>query len=133
MTSHSFRACLSAAWVLIPIWVVLCSAGGVASGTIDVTVDGIRARDGGDLVVALFNRESGWLDQDSTFARIVVPVLADTARVVFENVPYGTSYAVQVIHDRNICNTASGRPYPIDVLKGSFCIDFESLTGLRVG
>ncbi len=105
-------ACVVAAWVLI---LIPAAAGrGGPTGTIVVTVDGVRTKDGGDLVVALFNRESGWLDPDSTFSGTVIPVVADTARIVFEDVPYDTSYAVQVIHDRNRNGKFDMRwfPYP---------------------
>ncbi len=83
-------------------------------GTVSVTVEGIRAKDRGVLVVALFRGESGWLDPDSTFARRVVPVSADTTRIAFEAVPHDTSYALQVFHDRNENGKMDMRwfPYP---------------------
>ena len=80
-------------------------------GTLAVTVEGIRAKDRGVLVVALYRGDSGWLDPDSTFATRVFPVSADTAKIAFEAVPYDTSYA---LHDRNENGKMDMRwfPYP---------------------
>jgi uncharacterized protein (DUF2141 family) len=118
MHMKSMRSCplgfaaVVTAWVLI----VIPAAAGLddPAGTLVVRVDGVRTRDGGDLIVALFDRESGWLDPDSTVARTVLPVPADTARIVFADIPYDTSYAVQVIHDRNRNGKFDMRwfPYP---------------------
>jgi uncharacterized protein (DUF2141 family) len=83
-------------------------------GTIAVALEGIRTRDGGVLAVMLFRGGTGWLDPDSAFARVTVPVSADTARVLFQEVPFDTAYAIEVFHDRNGNGRMDMRwlPYP---------------------
>jgi len=72
-----------------------------SSGTIAVTVTGVRARDGGDLIVSLYRGPDGWLKSERAFARRVVPVAGDSAVVVFRGAPFDTGYAVAVVHDKN--------------------------------
>ena len=54
----------------------------------------------GELYVAVYNSAGKYLDPDSAIARKIIPVTADTAFVVFENLPAG-EYAIAVFHDLN--------------------------------
>ncbi len=69
--------------------------------TLTVTITGIRANQGGELVVALYDRESAWLTTDSARAVQRLVPAGDTAEAVFAGLPFDSSLAVAVIHDRN--------------------------------
>ncbi|MCU0611417.1 MAG: DUF2141 domain-containing protein [Candidatus Eisenbacteria bacterium] len=45
--------------------------------------------------------EASWPDADQAFARLVSPVVSDSAVFTFDPVPFDSSYAIQVFHDRN--------------------------------
>lgn len=83
-------------------------------GEIEVIVEGIRTKDKGVLLVALYRGEDGWLELDSATALKIIPVTQDTLSVTFEHEPYDTSYAIQVIHDKNQNGKFDMRwfPYP---------------------
>jgi uncharacterized protein (DUF2141 family) len=83
-------------------------------GDIEVVVEGIRTKDKGVLLVALFRGEDGWLELGSAAALKIFPVTQDTLSVTFEHEPYDTSYAIQVIHDKNQNGKFDMRwfPYP---------------------
>jgi uncharacterized protein (DUF2141 family) len=85
-----------------------------AAGTIAVTVTGVRARDGGRLIVALYRGADGWLKLERAFAHRIVPVTADSTTVTFSGVPPDTTYAVTVVQDRNGNGKMDMRifPYP---------------------
>ena len=85
-----------------------------ARGTIEVAISGVRPNQGGTLVVALYDRPSGWLTLDSARAVRRVPPAADSVTVTFDGLSYGTGYAVVVIHDRNGNDKLDMRwlPYP---------------------
>jgi uncharacterized protein (DUF2141 family) len=71
------------------------------TGTLQVTVTGIRTRDAGSLLIALYDRESAWLTLDS--ARMVkrIPAASDSVTVTFDSLTPDSGYAIAVIHDRN--------------------------------
>jgi uncharacterized protein (DUF2141 family) len=95
----------------IALWLILgavfvpasmaSQAASTPAATLEVTIAGVRSQQGGVLVVALYDREAGWLTLDS--ARIVrrLAATADSEVTVFEQLPYDSSYAIAVIHDRN--------------------------------
>ena len=69
-------------------------------GRIEVTVAPVRTKDGGNLVLALYQNKNSWLKLDRATATKIVPVKSDTVFVVFEGVLPG-QYALSVIHDKN--------------------------------
>jgi uncharacterized protein (DUF2141 family) len=71
------------------------------AGALQVTITGIRPKQAGVLLVALYDRESAWLSLDS--ARIVrrLPVTSDSLVIVFDSLPHDSGYAIAVTHDRN--------------------------------
>jgi len=72
------------------------------AGAIDVTISGIRVKQGGELIVALYDRAGGWLQTDSALAVRKLPVGADSVvSVTFDGLAADTGYAITVIHDRN--------------------------------
>jgi len=74
---------------------------GAVTATLQVTVTGVRAQQGGVLVVALYGTEAGWLTLDSArMVRRLAPT-ADSLVMVFEDLPLDSSYAIAVIHDTN--------------------------------
>ena len=77
------------------------SADPPATGTVRVTVTGIRAEQSGLLIVALYDHRSAWLRLDSARAVQRVPVTADSLVTAFDTLPYDSSYAIAVIHDHN--------------------------------
>ena len=82
-------------------------------GSIEVTIAGIRAQQGGDLMVALYDHESTWLSTDSALSARRIPVVADSVVIVFDSLPYGTGYAVAVIHDANRNDRLDMRWFPL--------------------
>ncbi len=70
-------------------------------GTLQVSVTGIRVRQGGILLVALYHGRAGWLELDSAVAVARVPVGADSMLIAFEGVPPDSDYAIAVTHDKN--------------------------------
>jgi len=84
------------------------------AGNIEVTIEGIRTKEKGVLLVSLFRGKDGWLETDSAVAVRTLPVRHDTIMVSFEQVPYDSSYAIQVIHDKNQNGKFDMRwfPYP---------------------
>ncbi len=74
-------------------------APGVA--TLTVTITGVRAEQGGELVVALYDREPAWLLLDSARAVQRLVPSGDSAMAVFTGLPFDSSLAVAVIHDKN--------------------------------
>lgn len=88
--------------------------GDAKTGNIVVTLEGIDAEQGGELVVLLYDGDDAWLEQERATARRVVPVAAAAQSVTFAEVPYGTAYAVQAFHDRNGNGRMDMRwfPYP---------------------
>ena len=85
-----------------------------AVGDIEVIVEGIRTKEKGVLLVSLFKGQDGWLKTDSAVAVRTLPVTHDTIMTAFEQMPYDTSYAIQVIHDKNENGKFDMRwfPYP---------------------
>jgi uncharacterized protein (DUF2141 family) len=72
------------------------------TGAIDVTITGIRVKQGGELIVALYDRPGGWLQTDSALAVRKLPVGSDSVMTVaFDGLPADTGYAITVIHDKN--------------------------------
>ncbi len=72
-----------------------------AQETLRVVITGVRARQGGEVIVALYDRPSRWLVLDSAVAvRRIVPD-ADSLSATFEGLFRDSAYAVAVIHDRN--------------------------------
>jgi len=83
-------------------------------GTVEFTIAGIRAAQRGVLIVALYDRETAWLQLDSARAVLRLPVAAESLSVSFNALPYDSIYAVAVIHDRNGNGKMDMRwfPYP---------------------
>ena len=86
--------------------------GGTPTGAVEVTITGVRAQQGGVLVVALYDRQATWLMLDS--ARIVrrLAATADSLTTVFEDLPYDSNYAIAVFHDRNANDKLDMRWFP---------------------
>ncbi len=82
------------------------------AGAIIVTAAGIRTGEGGSLIFALYRDKAGWLDEDKAFLKKVVKVKSDSATVTFEGVPYDSTYAVQIIHDKNGNGRFDMRKFP---------------------
>jgi uncharacterized protein (DUF2141 family) len=84
------------------------------SGTILVTIAGIRADQGGTLLVALFDAKGSWPKHESALRRQSLAVSDATQRLSFDQLPADRSYAVQVLHDRNRNGRLDFRwlPYP---------------------
>jgi uncharacterized protein (DUF2141 family) len=86
--------------------------GDAGIGAVVVTAVGIRADQGGSLVVALYRDKTSWLDEDKAFSTRVVKVKSDSMTVTFEGVPYDSAYAVEVIHDKNDNGKLDMRRFP---------------------
>ncbi|MFA4949009.1 MAG: DUF2141 domain-containing protein [Candidatus Krumholzibacteriia bacterium] len=92
---------------------IAASAPGDASaGAVVVTAVGIRADQGGSLVVALYRDKASRLDEDKAFLKKVMKVESDSMTVIFEGVPLDSTYAVEVIHDKNDNGKLDMRKFP---------------------
>lgn len=71
------------------------------TATLQVTITGLRPKQAGELLVALYDRESAWLVPDSatTIARVAVDT--DSLTITFDSLPCDSGYAIAVTHDRN--------------------------------
>jgi uncharacterized protein (DUF2141 family) len=72
-----------------------------ATGTLEVTITGIRAQQGGLIVIALYDAETRWLTLDSARTVRRLAPTADSLVTVFEDVPLDSSFAIAAIHDNN--------------------------------
>jgi uncharacterized protein (DUF2141 family) len=98
-----------------PLWAEDAEADSSAGvGDIDVIVENVRTRDEGVLIISLYRGEKGWLELESAVALAILPVTNDTLVSTFMSVPHDTSYAIQVIHDKNQNGKFDMRwfPYP---------------------
>jgi uncharacterized protein (DUF2141 family) len=82
------------------------------AGTIVVTITGIKAEQGGNMVIALYNSDESWLKLDKAVLRKTLPASGDSLHVEIENVPYGDTYAIQIIHDKNENGKFDMRRFP---------------------
>ena len=92
----------------LPVLLLLVIAGSltaqapVPAGAIDVTITGVRTSQGGELIIALYDRAGGWLQTDSALAVRKLPVGADSVvTIAFDGLAADSGYAITVIHDRN--------------------------------
>lgn len=89
-------------WMLMAIVATVLStpAGGGDTGSIVVTIDGLRNAKG-SARVALFNREPGFPDEEpAAYRTFVAEIVGAQVLVRFEQLPSGT-YAVAMYHDEN--------------------------------
>lgn len=114
MTCHlniSVRATLLA--IILSLFVIPASFADQKSHIL-VTVEGIKAEQGGSLIVALFNAEGSWPKHDTALRREVMTVTGSTMQIIFEQVATDKKYAIQILHDRNGNDKLDFRwfPYP---------------------
>jgi uncharacterized protein (DUF2141 family) len=81
-------------------------------GSIIVTAVEIRAEQGGNLIFALYKSDENWLDLKEALVKKVVPVESDSVTVTFEEMPFDSAYAVQIIHDKNDNGKFDMRKFP---------------------
>jgi uncharacterized protein (DUF2141 family) len=83
-----------------------------STGTIVVTAVGIRTNQGGSVIFALCKGKANWLDVDKSFLKKMMKATSDSIAVRFEGVPYDSSYAIEVIHDKNENGKLDMRTFP---------------------
>lgn len=72
-----------------------------ADGRSTLTVELKNLKIEGTVYITLYNKEDGYpMDSNKAFAKNMKKVTANTEKIVFNDVPYGT-YAVSVWHDQN--------------------------------
>lgn len=71
-----------------------------APASVHATIAPVKVKDGGHLIVAIYNDKDSWLKLDRALAKQTVSADADTIRVTFDSIAAGT-YALMVIHDKN--------------------------------
>ncbi|PLW95026.1 MAG: hypothetical protein C0591_11565 [Marinilabiliales bacterium] len=71
------------------------------TGNIEVTIQDIDLDEVGVLVILLFNSEDSWLEADQYYKIIKVSPSKERQKIIFENIPFGSEYAIEVIHDEN--------------------------------
>ena len=104
-------ACILMAWAGWPA-IAASAPADESAGTVVVTAIGIRIDQGGSLVVALYRDKASWLDEDKAFLTKAVKVISDSMTVTFEGVPHDSTYAVEVIHDKNDNGKLDMRKFP---------------------
>jgi len=82
------------------------------AGTVVVTAVGIRTNQGGSVIFALCKGKANWLDVDKSFLKKIMKATSDSIAVRFEGVPYDSSYAIEVIHDKNENGKLDMRTFP---------------------
>ena len=83
-----------------------------STGTGVVTAVGIKANQGGSVIFALCKGKANWLDVDKSFLKKIMKATSDSIAVMFEGVPYDSSYAIEVIHDKNENGKLDMRTFP---------------------
>lgn len=83
-------------------------------GNIEVTIQNIDVEEEGELLIMLFNSESSWLEAGQYYKIMKVLPENETQIVVFEEIPYSSTYAIEIIHDENDNQKVDMRilPYP---------------------
>ncbi len=103
------------AFALLIVARLLPAQGPAPAGGIKVTITPVRVEQGGELIVALYDRPAGWLKPDSAHVVRKLPVGPDSVVIVaFDSLPPDSGYAITVIHDRNGNGKMDMRwlPYP---------------------
>ena len=70
------------------------------TGVVELKIAPVRIKDGGDLIISLYNDKDSWLKTDKAFNTKVLPVETDTVNVTLGDIPFG-QYALSIIHDKN--------------------------------
>lgn len=83
-------------------------------GNIDVIIQDIDTEEEGKLLVILFNSETSWLEYGQHYKMLKVQPNKETQKVTYENIHYGSAYAIEIIHDENDNQKLDMRilPYP---------------------
>lgn len=85
---------------------------GQVLGTLTVEVSGVRAKQGGNLVLALYRGKENWLRRGKVLVGVAVKVEEGVIAVDFDNISFSDTYALFVYHDKNANNTLDFRIFP---------------------
>jgi len=99
MTDHRFLIYIFFSLILMTNPIFSQETG--QTGNIEITIQDIDLEEEGVLVILLFNNEDSWLEADQHYKMISVQPIKETHEIVFENIPFGSDYAIEVIHDKN--------------------------------
>jgi len=110
MRYRLFAFSVTIAMIIAPV--SISAMEGENTGRIVATVKGIRSDQGGNVIIALYNNNDNWLDLSGSFSRKTIPVESDSLITIFEDVPYDSTYAIQVIHDKNRNGKLDFRKFP---------------------
>lgn len=67
-----------------------------------VNIKGVKYKQGGQMVVKLYQGEEQWLEPGKEFLTKALPVTGtDELRAVFSDLPYNKDVAIHVFHDKN--------------------------------
>ena len=85
-----------------------------AEGTLPLLVHvvGVRAEQGGNLVVAVYASEDSWLERERARAVRTVPATADSLSLSFDDLAADSACAIAVFHDRNGNDSLDMRWFP---------------------
>lgn len=85
-----------------------------AEDTLPLLVDvvGVRAEQGGNLVVAVYASEDSWLEREQARAVRTVPATADSLSLSFDDLGADSACAIAVFHDRNANDSLDMRWFP---------------------
>lgn len=85
-----------------------------AEGEFALAVDivGIRAEQGGNLIVAVYASEDTWLERERARAVRTLPVAGDSLSLSFDGLAPDSACAVVVFHDRNANDHFDMRWFP---------------------
>lgn len=82
------------------------------SGRIVITVADINSAEGGNLVVSLYDGKENWLKPEKARITEIIAVGGDSMVVEFSALPYDSTYAVAVVHDKNMNGKLDMRRFP---------------------
>jgi len=82
------------------------------AGTIKLHINGLKTEQKGELIIAVYDNEDDWLKPEKAVFKKILPLEADTMIVIFEDIPYASTYAVQIIHDKNKNGKFDMRTFP---------------------
>ena len=83
-----------------------------SKGSIILTLVGVKSDQGGNMIAALYEGKKGWPDLEKAFSKKEIPVTADSLTMRIDSIPYDSTYAIQVIHDKNRNGKLDFRIFP---------------------
>ncbi len=98
--------------------VLLLMAPGVLASDLSVTLEGIRADEGGVIKVFLYDSGKAWLKEPEALASREFTPDEPTKSFTFDSLDQDATYAIQLLHDADGDGKLKYRMFPPKILEG---------------